>query len=396
MPSEELLSRYAEVVVRVAANVQPGQVVSVAAYYEQAELARAIVAACYGAGARVVDVAYTDQHVKRELIRHAPDDVLEWSSPWALARLEYLNEQHGAYIGITGDPNPDLFADLDGERVGRAHPRELAVRAMEILGSHTINSTLVGCPTAGWAQKVFGEPDVDRLWELVAHSVRLDEPDPVAAWQSHNVRLKARAAGLDERRFAALRFRGPGTDLTVGLYPKSRWIASAEETVDGVSHIGNFPTEETWTTPDPARTEGSVRATRPLAMPGGVVVDGLELAFEGGRVTEIRAKTGEDVLRAHLDADEGARRLGEVALVDGTSRVGDAGITFYDTLFDENAASHVALGACYRDALEDGEGGNDSSIHTDFMLGGEEVEVDGVGEDGTAVPILRGNDWALA
>ena len=396
MPSEDLLRRYAEVVVRVAANVQPGQIVSVAAFYEQASLARALAAASYEAGARIVDVAYADQHVRRELILHAPEDALEWSAPWQLARLEYLHEQHGAHIGITGDPNPGLFADLDGGRVGRAHPRELAVRAIEILGKHTINATLVGCPTEGWAEKVLGEPDVDRLWELVARTVRLDEPDPVEAWRSHNERLRARAAALDERHFAALRFRGPGTDLTVGLLPGSRWIASAKETVDGISHIGNFPTEEVWTTPDPARTDGVVRSTRPLAMGGGVVVEGLEIAFAGGRVTEIHATKGADVLRAHVDVDEGARRLGEVALVDGTSRVGSLDLTFYDTLFDENAAAHVALGACYRDAIEGGEGGNDSSIHTDFMVGGEDVDVDGVNEDGSTVPVLRSNEWALA
>jgi aminopeptidase len=394
VPAEDLLRRYAELVVRFAANVQPGQVVSVNCFPEHASLARAIAAAAYEAGARFVDVNYADQHVKRELIRHAPEEALSWSPPWHLARLEHLHEQHGALIGITGDPNPGLLADLPGDRVGQAHPKALMELLVEVIAARTINSTVVGCPTAGWAQRIFGAPDVDRLWELVAHAVRLDDPDPVAAWNVHNERLRERAVALGERRFDAIRFHGGGTDLTVGLLPTSKWILSARETVDGTAFVGNVPTEEVWTTPDPTRVDGRVRATRPLAI-AGLVVEELELRFAGGRATDLRASTGEDAVRSQLETDAGAARLGEVALVDGTSRVGSLGVTFYDTLFDENAASHIALGACYPAAIEDGKGGNASSIHTDLMIGGPEVDVDGLDGEGSAKPLLRGGDWVL-
>jgi aminopeptidase len=250
---------------------------------------------------------------------------------------------------------------------------------------------------------VLGEPDVERLWEAVAQAVRLDQPDPVAAWREHIARLQQRAASLNERRFDHLRYRGPGTDLTIGLHSESEWQAALDVS-NGIEHVANMPTEEVFTTPDWRRTEGAVRSTLPLQIQGNIVRD-LEVRFEGGRAVAVKAASGEDVMRTHVATDDGAARLGEVALVDGHSAVGNTGLVFYDTLFDENASSHIALGAAIVQAVpwahelppeERVERGvNHSSIHTDFMIGSNELAVDGVTKDGEAVPILRNGDWQL-
>jgi len=255
---------------------------------------------------------------------------------------------------------------------------------------------VIGVPNAGWAQQMFGEPDVERLWKLVEFCVRLDEDDPVAAWQAHVARIGRRARLLDDMQLDAVRFTGPGTDLTVGLLPESRWQGVESLTADGVPYVANMPTEEVFTTPDARRTEGYVRSTRPLALYGRIV-RGLEVRFENGRIVDVRSDEGSDVIEGQLATDERAAYLGEVALVDGTSRIGKTNETFFETLYDENATCHVAYGSAYTEAIEGepGEGVNDSTVHTDFMVGGPEIAVDAVLRDGTVVPLLRDDVWQL-
>ena len=404
MTREERLDAYAELAVRVGANVAPGQDVAVDAQVEHAPLARAVARAAFRAGARHVDVHYRDKYVLGTKIELAAEEQLGWSPPWLVQRISELGDSGGALVSIEGDPDPELFSDLDGRRVGLSRMREVAEAYLEVAIEQKATWTIVAYPTEGWARSVFGEPDVERLWDAISTAVRLDEPDPVEAWREHVRRLQERAALLNERRFDAVRFRGPGTDLTVGLLPGSTWLSAETTTSFGRTHVPNMPTEEVFTTPDARRTEGTVRSTRPLALQG-AIVRGLELRFEGGRAVEVRADGGEEVVRTQLYSDEGAVRLGEVALVDGSSRVGRTGLVFLSTLFDENATSHIAYGDGIPSAVEGGQeldaearveaGINAASVHTDFMIGGPEVEVDGLDSGGATVPLIRDDGWVL-
>jgi aminopeptidase len=388
--------RYAKLAVRVGANVQPGQLVDVIARVEHAPVARAVTREAYKAGAAYVDVYYTDQHIRRALIEGAADEMLSWTPPWLLNRAKEVGDERAAVIALTGDAEPNLLADLPGDRVGKARMLELAEESNRQINEQLNNWTVIGVPNVGWAEQMFGEPDLERLWEAVEFTVRLNEDDPVAAWRAHVARIGKRARVLDDLQIDSIHFTGPGTDLLVGLLPESRWQGCESLTAAGISYVANMPTEEVFTTPDLRRTEGYVRSTRPLALYGRIV-KGLEVRFEGGRIVDVKAEEGADVVRGQLETDDTAAFLGEIALVDGTSRIGQTGLTFFETLFDENTTCHVAYGGAYAEAVEGGviEGVNVSNVHTDFMVGGPEVAVDAVTRSGTVVPLLREDVWQL-
>jgi aminopeptidase len=383
----------------VGANVAPGQTVVLNAKLGQEPLARAIAAACYDAGAHHVEVHYADPYVQRTRLEHAPEEALGSVIPWVRQRPVQLAEMHGALIGLSGPSAPGLLDDIDPERIGR--DTVALVEWSKVIDEGTVNWTIVPGPSGPWARLVFPELDeaaaLDRLWETIAHICRLDAADPLAAWWDRSRELAQAAARLNDAQLGSLHFNGPGTDLTVGLIPGVRWAGGGFRTAWEREHIPNVPTEEVFTSPAPERTEGVVTSTKPLLVSGRSVI-GLRVWFEGGRAVQIDADEGAGLLRRLVERDPDANRLGEVALVDGSGRIGPTGIVFHDTLLDENAASHIALGSGFGH-LADGDAAarrvNSSAVHTDFMIGGPEVEVTGTTRDGRKLPVLVGGSWAL-
>lgn len=410
------LELYAELAVKVALNVQPGQRVLIigplangGASLEAAPLARQIAKAAYAAGSSLVETIWGDEDMVLIRYAHAPRDSFGQFSAWFPEALEQHVAAGHAVISLSAN-DPDLLKDEPPDLVNavqQASSRDVRPFREHISRNQT-NWAVVAGATVGWAKKIF--PNVSpqeatsKLWEAIWKMSRVDSPDPIAAWDTHLAHLAARADYLNRKQYDALKYRGPGTDLTLGLPNGHVWVSGRTTNRNGILFTANVPTEEVFSMAHMDRVDGVVRSSKPLSY-GGTLIEGFSLTFETGRVTRMTADRNADMLQRLLDTDEGARRLGEVALVPHSSPIAQSGLLFYNTLFDENAASHVALGNAYKFTLNGGNqmsddeferaGGNRSAVHVDFMIGSGELDVDGVHRNGTVEPLMRKGEWAM-
>ncbi|APT56331.1 MAG: aminopeptidase [Azospirillum brasilense] len=408
LPLDQRIDRLAEVAVRVGLGLREGQELVMTAPLDALPLVRRITEHAYKAGASLVTTLLSDEEMTLARFRHAPDSAFDTAPGWLFEGMGRAFAGNAARLAITGE-DPNLLSAQDPEKVSRANrARSKAyLPALERIVNFDINWTIAAFATPSWARAMFPEetPEagVAKLWDAIFAASRVDAADPVAAWAGHNASLHARTRLLNGKRYGALRFRGPGTDLTVGLADGHAWLGGAEVAKNGITCNPNIPSEEVFTTPHAARVEGHVRSTKPLSY-GGTLIRDIAVRFEGGRIVEAQASTGLEVLQKVLDTDEGARRLGEVALVPHSSPISASGLLFFNTLFDENAACHIALGQAYKTCFENSatltdeafqaQGGNKSLIHIDWMIGSGEVDVDGITASGESEPVMRRGEWA--
>jgi len=402
------LDRLAEVAIRVGLRLQPGQDLYLTAPVAALPLVRRLAEHAYRAGAGLVTPLLSDEEVMLARYRFAPDESFDRAATWLYDGVAKAFSANTARLAVVGD-NPMLLSGEDPAKVARANKaNSIAYQpALEKIAGFDINWNIIAYPGASWAAQVFpGEPEdvaVAKLADAIFSASRVDNDDPVGAWKAHNEALATRTRWLNGQRFEALHYTGPGTDLTIGLADGHEWQGGASTARNGITCNPNIPTEEVFTTPHARRVEGRVVSTKPLSYQG-TLIDGIAVRFDGGRIVEAKAARGEEVLNKVLDTDEGARRLGEVALVPHSSPISRSGLLFYNTLFDENAACHIALGQCYSKCfLEDADltpeqiaqqGGNKSLIHIDWMIGSAEIDIDGVRPDGSRVPVFRKGEWA--
>ena len=407
MSHDARLDRLAEVAVRVGLGLKPGQEVVLTAPLESVPLVRRLTEHAYKAGASLVTTLLSDEVTTLARFQHAPEGAFDHAPAWLYEGMAAAYRQGAARMAIGGE-NPALLAQQDPDRVARANKaRSVAYQpALELITNFAINWSIVCYATPAWAQLMFPDEPPEqataRLWDAIFAASRVDEPDPVAAWATHNAALHARTALLDAKRYDALHFKGPGTDLRVGLADGHLWLGGSEPAKNGVVCNPNIPSEEVFTTPHLGRVDGQVRSTKPLSYQGTLIRD-IAVRFEAGRIVEATASSGQNVLEKVLGTDAGARRLGEVALVPHSSPISASGLLFFNTLFDENAASHIALGQSYRTCLEGGttagaeelerRGANSSLIHIDWMIGSGAIDVDGMVPGGGAEPVMRGGEW---
>ena len=402
------LEKLAMTAVKVGLRLEKGQDLVITAPIGALPLVRLITREAYKAGAGLVTTFYSDEDAILARYEYASDDSFDRASGWLYEGMAKAYEGNAARLAISGD-NPMMLAGQDPAKVARANrANSMAYKpALEKISNFEINWNIVSYPNPAWARQVFPDLSEDeavtRLAEAIFAASRVDRDDPVSAWAEHNARLKTKSSWLNGERFAALHFTGPGTDLTVGLADEHEWHGGASKAKNGITCNPNIPTEEVFTTPHALRVEGTVSSTKPLSHQG-TLIDDIQVRFEGGRIVEAKASKGEEVLNKVLDTDEGARRLGEVALVPHSSPISQSGILFYNTLFDENASCHIALGQCYSKCFLNGaslsqdeitaKGGNSSLIHIDWMIGSDKVDIDGIKPDGTRVPVFRKGEWA--
>lgn len=402
------LEKLALTAVKVGLRLERGQDLVITAPIAALPLVRLITREAYKAGAGLVTTFYSDEDAILARYAHAPDESFDRASDWLYEGMAKAYAGNAARLAISGD-NPLMLAGQDPAKVARANKaNSIAYKpALEKISNFDINWNIVSYPNPSWARQVFPDLPEDeavaKLAEAIFSASRVDRDDPVSAWAEHNARLREKSSWLNGERFAALHFTGPGTDLTVGLADGHEWHGGASTAKNGITCNPNIPTEEVFTTPHALRVEGTVSSTKPLSHQG-TLIDDIQVRFEGGRIVKAKASKGEEVLNKVLDTDEGARRLGEVALVPHSSPISQSGILFYNTLFDENASCHIALGQCYSKCFLDGaslspeqiaaQGGNSSLIHIDWMIGSDKVDIDGIKPDGSRVPVFRKGEWA--
>jgi aminopeptidase len=404
----EKLDLLAEVAIKVGLGLKPGQQLVMTASAESLPLARRIVEHAYRAGASLVTTIYSDDESTLARYRFARDESFDRAPEWLFNGMAAAFGDGAARLAIT-DANPALLSNQDPEKVGRANrANSRAYRpALELITRHAINWTIVAGATQKWAAAVFPdqspEAALSKLWDAIFATTRIDVADPVAAWTAHDAVLHKRAALMNEKRYSWLHYKGPGTDFRLGLADHHCWLGGGTTAGNGVYCIPNMPTEEIFSAPHRDRADGVITATKPLSMQG-TLIEGIQVRFEAGRIVEAKASRGQEVLQKLIDTDEGARRLGEVALVPHSSPISASGVTFLNTLFDENAASHIALGQAYSDCLRGGDkmtakelashGANDSLIHVDWMIGSAELDIDGITASGAEEPVMRKGEWA--
>ncbi|HEX3985280.1 MAG TPA: aminopeptidase [Acidobacteriaceae bacterium] len=406
---EQKLDRLAQVAIRSGLGLASGQELVMTASVEALPLVRLITKHAYQAGASLVTTLFADEESGLLRYRYGADATFDSAAAWLYEGMAAAYKSGAARLAITGG-NPSLLSKEDPDKVGRANrAMSKAYRpALELITRHDINWTIVSAATPAWAAAVFPDLTADqalgRLWDAIFAASRADQDDPVAAWKTHDDKLHTWADRMNAKRYAALHFKGHGTDLRVGLADDHLWLGGGTTAHNGRYCIPNMPTEEVFTTPHKDRVEGTVTSTKPLSHQG-TLIEKIQVRFEGGKIVEAHAARGEQVLQRMIETDEGARRLGEVSLVPASSPIAASGLLFLSTLFDENAACHIALGQAYSSCLKDGDkltseqlaekGANDSLIHVDWMIGSDTIDVDGLSADGKAEPVMRQGEWAF-